>query len=100
MSGVVWATITQNHAQEIGDQRRGRHIYGRDWRRLAAQSGLSQTATVRRVARVCDRIIAALPQAVDEVAAMPAGAIMLDVFADALLERTRLVAANAQRDGE
>lgn len=65
--------------------------------RLAAPSGLSQAATVRRAARVCDRIIVALPEAVDEVAAMPAGAIMLDVFADVLLERTRLVAANEPR---
>lgn len=98
MSGLMWAGITQNHAQDIGDQRRGRHIYGRHWRRMAAESGLAERATVRRVTQMCEKIQAMLPKAVAETAAMPAGALMLDRFAEAIAERAALVAANAMRD--
>ncbi|CAL4869191.1 Serine/threonine-protein kinase toxin HipA (plasmid) [Asticcacaulis sp. MM231] len=101
MSGLTWLNITQNHAQDVGGQRRGRHIYARHWRRLAESAGLSGTATVRRVSRVTERILRELPAAINEVAAMPAGSTLLDVFADAIAERTRLIRENALRpDGD
>lgn len=33
MSGLPWPGITQNHAQAVGGQARGRHIQARHWRR-------------------------------------------------------------------
>ena len=100
MSGLIWGGITQNHAQDIGDQRRGRHIYGRHWRCMAAEAGLAERATVRRVVQMCETIRAALPGAVEEAAAMPTGRMLLDPFAEAIAERAALVAANALRDDD
>jgi serine/threonine-protein kinase HipA len=99
MSGLDWPNITQNHAQDIGGQRRGRHIYGRHWRRLAEEAGLAGPATVRRVAALTGRLLAELPAAVDEVAALPAGAAHLDRFSAAIAERAALVRAQAAIDG-
>jgi serine/threonine-protein kinase HipA len=99
MSGLDWPAITPNHAQDIGGQRRGRHIYGRHWRRMAESAGLAAPGTLRRVASVTARILAELPRAAEEVAAMPAGGERLDRFAAAIAERTRLVAEHAAIDG-
>jgi serine/threonine-protein kinase HipA len=100
MSGLAWDRITPNHAQDIGGQRRGRHIYGRHWRRMAEAAGLSATATVRRVQELAMRVRARLPAAKEEVAAMPAGAgAMLDTFVEAIAERARVVLNNAALEG-
>jgi serine/threonine-protein kinase HipA len=99
MSGLDWPNITQDHAQDIGGQRRGRRIYGRHWRRLAEEAGLAGPATVRRVAALTGRLLAELPAAVDEVAALPAGAGRLDRFSAAIAERAALVRAHAAIDG-
>jgi serine/threonine-protein kinase HipA len=100
MSGLDWANITPNHAQDIGGQRRGRHIYGRHWRRMAEETGLAGPATVRRVIALANRVMAELKGAVDEVAAMPAGpGGRLDRFATAIGERAREVANHAAIDG-
>lgn len=100
MSGLAWANITQNHAQDVGDQARGRHIYGRHWRRMAGACGLAGPATVRRVADVAGRILSALPAAQAEVAAMPAGpGAMLGRFVEVIGERAELVAAHAGQEG-
>jgi serine/threonine-protein kinase HipA len=99
MSGLEWAHITQNHAQDIGGQRRGRHIFGRHWRRLAQESGLAGPATVRRVGAVARRVLAELPAAVEETAAMPAGDRLLDEFAAAIADRARLVSEHAAEEG-
>ena len=99
MSGLDWPHITQNHAQDIGGQRRGRHIYGRHWRRMAGEAGLAGPATVRRVSALIERLLAELPGAVDEVAAMPAGGARLDRFATAIAERATLVRNHAATDG-
>ena len=98
MSGLTWDNITQNHAQDVGDQSRGRHIYGRHWRRMAEASGLAGPATVRRVQQIAARVLAELPSATAEVAAMPAGGAVLDRFVGAIDERARLVGANAALD--
>jgi len=99
MSGLAWTNITQNHAQAIGGQRRGRHIYGRHWRRMAEAAGLATRRTVQRVEQVTTRLLRELPFAVDEVAAMPAGSSMLEVFAKENEERATEVKAYARQEG-
>lgn len=99
MSGLAWANITQNHAQAIGGQRRGRHIYGRHWRRMAEAAGLAARGTVRRVEQVTRRLLRELPAAVEEVAAMPAGGTMLKIFAKEMEERATEVKAHAGQEG-
>ena len=99
MSGLDWPHITQNHAQDIGGQRRGRHIYGRHWRRLAQEAGLAGPATVRRVSALTERLLAELPAAVNEVAAMPAGGDHLDRLRAAIAERATVVQSHAAVEG-
>jgi serine/threonine-protein kinase HipA len=99
MTGLNWRGITQNHAQDIGGQARGRHVYGRHWRRMAIACGLAAPPTVRRVGAVAERVLAQLPDAVEEVAAMPAGRGRLDAFAAAIAERATLVRDHAAMDG-
>ena len=100
MSGLDWPHITQNHAQDIGGQRRGRHIYGRHWRRMAEEAGLAGPATVRRVTALTERLLAELPAAVAEVAAMPAGGARLDRFSRAIAERATEVRNHAAIEGQ
>lgn len=100
MSGLVWANITQNHSQDIGGQRRGRHVYRRHWRRMAAAAGLSETGTVRRVGQLVSRLLAELPAAIAEVTAMPTGGQWIDTFAVAIKERAETVMNNARQDGD
>jgi serine/threonine-protein kinase HipA len=101
MSGLDWANITQNHAQEIGGQQRGRHIYGRHWRRMAEACGLSRPGVIRRIDALITRLLAELPATEAEVASMPAGpGGMLATFAASIRERARLVQANAKREDE
>jgi serine/threonine-protein kinase HipA len=95
MSGLIWRGVTENHAQDIGGQARGRHIHGRNWIRMAEASGISGTATVRRVTQVTSRILAELPSAVAEVGIMQAGPAFLDAFATAIAERATIVRRNA-----
>ncbi|OYW29028.1 MAG: phosphatidylinositol kinase, partial [Caulobacter sp. 12-67-6] len=100
MSGLVWPNITQNHAQDVGGQRRGRHILGRHWRRMAEDCGLSRPATLRRVVLLAGRVVAEAAAAAEEVAAMPAGGgPMLQTFVEAIRERAGLVLANVGREG-
>jgi Uncharacterized protein related to capsule biosynthesis enzymes len=99
MSGMVWANITQNHAQDIGGQRRGRHVYRRHWRRMAAAAGLSETGTVRRVGQLVSKLLGEMPAAIEEVKAMLTGAEWVDTFAAAIKERAETVMNNSQRDG-
>ena len=99
MSGLIWDNVTQNHAQDIGGQARGRHIRGRNWLRMAESCGISGTATVRRVTQLTTRILAKLPDAMAEVAAMPTGPAFLDAFASAITQRTSMVQRNALEGG-
>jgi len=101
MSGLVWANITQNHAQDVGGQQRGRHIYGRHWRRMALACGLAGPATLRRVEQLTTRLLKELPVALAEVAAMPSGdSLLLRALGDAIAQRATLVRANARLDGD
>jgi serine/threonine-protein kinase HipA len=99
MSGLAWANITQNHAQAIGGQRRGRHIYGRHWRRMAEAAGLAARGTVQRVEQVTTRLLRALPATVEEVASMAAGSAMLQIFANEIGELATEVRAHAEQEG-
>ena len=99
MTGLAWQGITQNHAQEIGGQRRGRHIYGRHWRRLAGEAGLGGRGTVQRVEQVTARLLRELPLAAREVAAMPAADAFLDIFCKEIETRAGEVLAHAGQDG-
>ena len=99
MSGLAWDGITQNHAQSIAGQQRGRHIYGRHWRRMAEACGLSATATMRRVEDLTSRILKVLPVAVAETRALATGDAMLDLFADAIRDRVTVVQTHARQDG-
>jgi serine/threonine-protein kinase HipA len=99
MSGLAWANITLNHAQAIGGQRRGRHVYGRHWRRMAEAAGLAARGTVQRVVQVTARLLRELPAAIEEVAAMPAGPAMLEIFANEIEERATEVTAHAEKEG-
>ncbi|MGN6289398.1 MAG: type II toxin-antitoxin system HipA family toxin [Sphingopyxis terrae] len=100
MSGLAWTNTTQNHAQAIGGQRRGRHIYGRHWRRMAEAAGLAARGTVQRVEQVTARLLRELHEAVEEVAAMPAGSSMLEVFTKEIAERATEVQVHAGQEGE
>lgn len=102
MSGLSWANITQNHAQDVGGKNRGRHILGRHWRRMAKACGLAGPATSRRVASLAQRILNELPAAAETVRATPAGAsAMLDIFVKDITARATLVRDNAAiSDGE
>ena len=99
MSGLAWTNITQHHAQAIGEQRRGRHVYGRHWRRMADAAGLAARGTVQRVEQVTARLLRELPAAVEEVAAMPVGSPMLEVFAKEIEERATEVRGHAEKEG-
>lgn len=98
MSGLAWVNIAQNHAQAIGGQRQGRHIYGRHWRRLAEAAGLAARGTVQRVEQVTTRLLRELPAAVEEVAAMPAGSAMLEIFAKEIEERATEVRTHSGQE--
>ena len=101
MSGLTWEGITPNHAQEIGGQRRGTYIYGRHWKRMAGACGLAPLATVRRVARIIDRLLDELPAAAEEVAAMPAGAgPFLKLFVKELGKRAAEVRDHSLVEGD
>jgi serine/threonine-protein kinase HipA len=99
MSGLAWNGITQNQAQDVGGQRRGRHVLGRHWRRMAEAAGVSALATIRRIEALSERIIAELPAARNEVAAMPAGeGVLLNEFTRHIAERTQTVRQNLERE--
>lgn len=101
MSGLPWPGITQNHAQAVGGQVRGRHIQGRHWRRMAQACGLSPAATVRRVIALTDRIQGEISAAAEAVEGMPAGGgAFLDGFVQDVTERAALVGRNATRDDD
>lgn len=99
MSGLPWSGITENHAQAVGGQVRGRHIQARHWRRMAEACGLSPAATVRRVIALTNRIQREIGAAAEAVAAMPAGSgAFLDDLVRRITERAALVGRNAARD--
>jgi serine/threonine-protein kinase HipA len=101
MSGLDWPNITQNHAQDVDSQRRGRHIYGRHWRRMAQACGLSKPGVIRRIDALVGRLLAELPAAVEHITSLPAGpGQMLAIFSRSIGSRAGLVQANAKLEGD
>jgi serine/threonine-protein kinase HipA len=98
MSGLDWDGVTQNHAQPIGGQNRGRHISKRHWKRMAKACGLAEAAIIRRVKNVCQKVLDQLPAALDEVRDMDANHAMLDVLGASIARRASLVLKNALND--
>jgi serine/threonine-protein kinase HipA len=99
MCGAAWESITLNHAQSIGGQRRGMHIQRRHWQRMAEDCGLNATATVRRAIRMADLVFSRLDQAIETVRALPAGGHhILDVARDEIRKLCVAVRRNAERD--
>jgi serine/threonine-protein kinase HipA len=60
-------------AQEIGGQRRGRHLYRRHWERLAEACGFNKRMVVQRVVSLAKLVLAKVNDAAVAVEAMPAG---------------------------
>lgn len=101
MSGIEWDGITTNHPQDVGGQRRGAYIYGRHWKRMAEQCGLAPLATVRRVAKIIDRLLGELAAAAEEVGAMPGGpGPFLKLFVDAIRKRAGEVRTHSLVEGD
>ncbi|HEY4171806.1 MAG TPA: type II toxin-antitoxin system HipA family toxin [Rhodopila sp.] len=99
MCGAAWESITLNHAQSIGGQRRGMHIQRRHWQRMAADCGLNATATIRRVIRMADLAFSRLDPAIEAVRNLPAGGHHnLDVARDEIRKLCVTVRRNAERD--
>ena len=99
MCGAAWEGVTENMAQMIGDQTRGRHVHARHWRRMAESCGLGGAAVVREVAAMAAKVSAEVDAAVEEVRAMPAGGhSMLDLFAEKIQKQCALVASNLRED--
>lgn len=99
MSGLAWANITENHAQSVAGQNRGRYMFRRHWQRLAEAAGLSAPAVLRRVVSLCDKIAGELPTAREDVIAMPAGkGMLLDTFCSEISARVTTVRLNALID--
>lgn len=68
---------------------------------MARAAGISETATLRRVETLTGQVLEALPQARDEVSAMPAGeGVLLSEFVAQIAARTRTLALNLRAAGE
>lgn len=74
MCAKVWPEITKKQAMSLATKWDGDYYKGRHWQREAALCGLNPTATLRRVETLCRAVLAKLPQAMEDVSAMDAGA--------------------------
>ncbi len=99
MCGAAWESITLNHAQSVGGQRRGRQIRRRHWMRMAEECDLNATSVVRRLIRLADAVLHDLDVAIDTVRAMPAGDHpILNIARDEIRKLCVAVRRNAERD--
>ncbi|WP_338030486.1 type II toxin-antitoxin system HipA family toxin [Gluconacetobacter aggeris] len=95
IAGDVWPHITQNMAQSIGGQRRGRHVTARHWRRMAETAGLNPRMALEQVNHIAKKIQAHLEDAANTVRSMPAGDHgILDEVVKAIRERVRTALIN------
>jgi serine/threonine-protein kinase HipA len=74
MCAKVWPEITKKQAMSLATKWDGDYYKGRHWQREAALCGLNPTAMLRRVETLCRAVLAKLPQAMENVSAMDAGA--------------------------
>ncbi len=99
LCGAAWESITLNHAQSIGGQRRGMQIRRRHWIRMAEDCALNSTALVRQVIRLADAVLHHLDAAIDTVRAMQAGDHpILNIARDEIRKLCVTVRRNAERD--
>lgn len=95
MCGSVWDGITQNLPQTIARKNRGNHIHGRHWKRMAKTCGLNETMVVERVDELARKVLANLPDAAEEVRAMPTGDHpMIHTIQKAISDRSQTVIIN------
>jgi serine/threonine-protein kinase HipA len=95
MAGDAWPDITLNMAQDIGGQRRGKHVEPKNWRRFAEECQFNPAQVLRRVQSVSKRVTGALDVAAEEVRVMPAGDhFMLNVFVETIEARVKTVNVN------
>ena len=100
MCGDAWEHITQNMAQDIGGQRRGRHIMRRHWERSAVEAGLTPRLVIAEIRKLGALVTRHLDKAAENVRTMPAGDhFMLEEFVKAIKARTALVLANLDAGG-
>ena len=101
LQNLLPENTTLNHAQTIGDQRRGKHIQRRHWMRMAQECGLSQSGVIRRVLRSADAVLHELDPAVDIIRAMPAGDHpVLNIARDEIRKLCVTVRRNAERSDD
>jgi serine/threonine-protein kinase HipA len=95
MAGDAWPDITLNMAQDIGGQRRGKHVQAKNWRRFAEECQFNPAQVLRRVQAVSRRVTGVLDAAAEEVRKMPAGDhFMLDLFVEKVKARVKAVNIN------
>jgi serine/threonine-protein kinase HipA len=100
MCGDAWEHITQNMAQDIGGQRRGRHIMRRHWERFAVEASLTPRLVIGEIRKLGALVTRHLDEAARNVRAMPAGDhFMLEEFVKAIRTRTTRVLANLDAGG-
>jgi serine/threonine-protein kinase HipA len=101
MCGEVWENVTKKFAQKIAGERRGDHLKGKHWQRLARECGLNPNLVLDRVGALAKAAIAEAGAAESEVRAMPAGGHpVLDQTRQAVECRARAVLAQLQELGD
>jgi serine/threonine-protein kinase HipA len=95
MAADAWPDITLNMAQDIGGQRRGKHVEAKNWRRFAEECQFNHVQVLRRVQSVSKRVTSALDAAAEEVRGMPTGDhFMLNLFVEKIKARVKAVNIN------
>jgi serine/threonine-protein kinase HipA len=95
MCGDAWEHITQNMAQDVGGQRRGRQLMRRHWERFAVEAGLTPRLVIAEIRKLGALVTRHLDAAAQNVRTMPTGDhFMLEEFVKAIKTRTALVLAN------
>jgi serine/threonine-protein kinase HipA len=98
MSALAYDGITRNLAMKIADSSRAEHLQQRHWQRFAREVGLSAAATVRRVEQLAGMVAEHAEPVANELAtSYPADERALRLFAAAIRERSKRVAANSRR---
>ncbi len=92
MCAEPYDQITRNLAQTIAGKNRGEHLRRRHWLRFAAEAGLGPSLLLRRIDALARRMLDTIGDALNDVAAMPAGDHpILPAVADAVTRRCRAV---------
>ena len=74
MCAKLWSGVTQKQAMSLATKRHGDYFKGRHWQREAALSGLNPDLILGQVDDLCRKTVAMLPQAMEDITIMDAGA--------------------------